>query len=469
MIERALAEHPELKLTRIYVDDGVTGTLMDRPEWNRLMHEVYAGKVQCIIVKDPSRFGRNYVETGYYAQHISPKLSVRFISCVDDIDTETMTDDLPVKIKNVVNDIYARDISKKMVTIFNGLNESGELVVNVPYGFKKNNKKKIVVDSSKAPIVRMIFAWAEMGVGPIEIADRLTLMGVARPADKTRDPMEDASAPWSPSSVWAILQNHSFTGTYVSGKRIVRMHKEVKDDRWVVIPGHHEAIITEERYENVQKMLGTADEVMDVPGYHPMLDGKLFCAVCGSRLILAHQRVERYRSYYCGNHTGMNRTPNEQIPMLKAPAIKEGELLLKIEEKCAEYEERKKEIRKIVNSTGKVGGILNRPEQLVVKAKQELDAIGKERITVFEAYAAGRVGEMEHITRRAELAEMSKKADVRLEECVQLKGQMEADIQRVKTALSRDAEDAVMRIELQTDGSIEVHFAEEETIRRIMG
>ena len=190
LVERFIEEHPDLRLEEVYIDNGFTGTNFERPGFMRLMEDVRSGKVQCIVVKDLSRFGRDYLETGYYLETILPKLNVRFIAITDDYDSSRKEDreNISVPIKNMVNAMYAKDMSKKILAAKEAQKRNGNITLSkVAFGYvRSEDKTRQVVDETVASVVRMIFQWTLLGVNKREIADRLNLLGVATPGQKEK-------------------------------------------------------------------------------------------------------------------------------------------------------------------------------------------------------------------------------------------------------------------------------------------
>ena len=190
LVERFIEEHPDLRLEEVYIDNGFTGTNFERPGFMRLMEDVRSGKVQCIVVKDLSRFGRDYLETGYYLETILPKLNVRFIAITDDYDSSRKEDreNISVPIKNMVNAMYAKDMSKKILAAKEAQKRNGNITLSkVAFGYvRSEDKTRQVVDETVGPVVRMIFQWTLLGVSKREIADRLNLLGVATPGQKEK-------------------------------------------------------------------------------------------------------------------------------------------------------------------------------------------------------------------------------------------------------------------------------------------
>lgn len=183
-IHNYIKEHPELTLTDTYVDNGFTGTNFDRPEFERMMQDVRTGKIQCIVVKDLSRFGRDYIETGNYLETIFPMLHIRFIAINDDFDNirQSDVDSLAVPIKNMVNSLYAKDISKKIGLSYQMRREKGiPTSWCVPYGYRMNEQKSQYEVADEAKYVKLIYQWYLMGLSTNEIARRLEFLEVPRP------------------------------------------------------------------------------------------------------------------------------------------------------------------------------------------------------------------------------------------------------------------------------------------------
>lgn len=211
-IHNYIKEHPELTLTDTYVDNGFTGTNFDRPEFERMMQDVRTGKIQCIVVKDLSRFGRDYIETGNYLETIFPMLHIRFIAINDDFDNirQSDVDSLAVPIKNMVNSLYAKDISKKIGLIYQMRREKGiPTSWCVPYGYRMNEQKSQYEVADEAKYVKLIYQWYLMGLSTNEIARRLEFLEVPRPNEhlnrRLHEGHDTTFNKWHSSSVLRIL------------------------------------------------------------------------------------------------------------------------------------------------------------------------------------------------------------------------------------------------------------------------
>ena len=213
-IHNYIKEHPELTLTDTYVDNGFTGTNFDRPEFERMMQDVRTGKIQCIVVKDLSRFGRDYIETGNYLETIFPMLHIRFIAINDDFDNirQSDVDSLAVPIKNMVNSLYAKDISKKIGLSYQMRREKGiPTSWCVPYGYRMNEQKSQYEAADEAKYVKLIYQWYLMGVSTNEIARRLEFLEVPRPNEhlnrRLHEGHDTTFNKWHSSSVLRILDS----------------------------------------------------------------------------------------------------------------------------------------------------------------------------------------------------------------------------------------------------------------------
>ena len=298
-----LKKHPEMELYDEYKDDGWTGTNFERPDFRRMMEDVRAGKVNCILVKDLSRFGRDYIECGKYIEKIFPQLGIRFIALNDGFDTQSSnsTDSIVIPFKNLINDSYSRDISIKVRSNLEVKRRQGEFISNFAvYGYKKDkeNKNHLVVDEYAAGIVQDIFKWAIEGHSPGSIALRLNQLGVLSPMEYKKSQgskykskfKTGAQAKWSHVAVRRILQNEIYTGTMVQGRRTTPNHKTKKfiykdQNDWVRVEGTHEAIISRPQFDLVQQILQEDTRAStENATVHPYC-GRIFCGDCGAPIV----------------------------------------------------------------------------------------------------------------------------------------------------------------------------------------
>lgn len=304
LIQAYIRAHREFELYDIYSDDGYSGANFDRPQFRRMMQDVEAGRIDCIIVKDLSRFGRDYIEAGRLIQKVLPSFQVRFIAVTDHFDSLTADyheASLVVPVKNFVNDAYSRDISQKVKSHQRIKREKGDFIgAFTVYGYKKSpeDKNKLIPDAYAAGIVRQIFDWRLAGMSMSGIAKRLDERGILPPLEYKRSNGErfhtgfaaGETAGWSAAAVKRILNNEIYTGVMVQGKGEVRNHKQGKiqkkpPEEWSRVPDTHEAVISREIFERVRKLAGTGCRPNAGSETAHIFTGILFCGDCGRPLI----------------------------------------------------------------------------------------------------------------------------------------------------------------------------------------
>lgn len=320
LIKEYLTHHPEITRTKEFVDDGFSGTNFERPGFIRMMSEIENHRIDCVIVKDLSRFGRNYIETGKYLDRIFPMLEVRFISINDNYDSTNDTgdaDQIIIPFKNLINDAYCRDISIKIRSQLDVKRRNGQFIGSFAgYGYKKDPKDKhhLIVDEYAANIVRTIFNMKLQGYSAGTIAEHLNKNGVLTPMEYKRScglnfnsAFQISTNPvWHPNTVTRILKNESYTGMSVQGKNRkinykVKEIRPVAEEDWIRVPDAHEAIISREIFDSVQKLLLL--DTRTAP-YQPQVDvfsGLVKCGDCGQNMIrrCSVKRGKKYFYYHC--------------------------------------------------------------------------------------------------------------------------------------------------------------------------
>ena len=314
-----MKSHPELELYDEYKDDGKSGSNFDRAEFQRMMKDIEAGKVNCVIVKDQSRFGRDYIDVGKYKEKIFPKLGVRFITINEGYDSlsATSSDDLAFTINSFVYDFYIRDISTKIRTNLTAKKQNGEYAgAFVAYGYVKDSddKSKLVVDPFAANVVRDIFRWKIEGLSPQNIAVRLNGLGIPSPAEykrlsgsKYKTSFQTSSkAIWSHVSVRRILKNEIYLGVMIQGKRTTPNYKTKTvvtkaESEWLRVEGTHEAIISVRDFELVQELLKDDTHCRAGDVTVPVYAGRIYCGDCGATAVrkTVPYAGKRYVYYVC--------------------------------------------------------------------------------------------------------------------------------------------------------------------------
>ena len=301
-----LKDKADMKLYKVYSDNGETGSNFERQGFQDMMYDVYNGKVNCIIVKDLSRFGREYIEMGDYLEKIFPLIGVRFISINDHYDNNVTSFDISVPIKNIINTLYAKDLSKKSAAALRIKQQNGEFIgTYAAYGYMKSkeDKHKIVIDEETAPVVKMIFEWKAQGLGYASIGRKLYDMGIMPPCryryDKgiLKDKRYSDIVFWSQRTLKTILENEVYIGNMVQGRRKSRFFdgmNEIRVDKqnWSVVKHTHEPIISQELFDKVQKQLAqTRERYFENLGKYDKVSNKenifktkVACGDCGTPL-----------------------------------------------------------------------------------------------------------------------------------------------------------------------------------------
>lgn len=306
-----------------FVDDGFSGTNLNRPAFQHLMDKVKSGEVRAIIVKDLSRFMRDYLELGNYLENIFPFLGVRFIALNDQYDSlisENNGLEIDVSFRNLLNDFYAKDVSEKVKSAMNTMKRSGKNMSWLPpFGYLKNpeDRFRIIIDEEVASIVRRIFQLCIEGMGNNRIAKLLNEEKTITPAERKMQVSqaryqksiiltdEQTRNVWTKTSVRQILKNEAYKGTHLFNTRtyINGKHYKRPESEWERIENNHEAIIPEEISEQAQQALksrftGKVKQKPNRESTQSLLRGLVFCEHCGHRLSL-HQKYNKYRYFYC--------------------------------------------------------------------------------------------------------------------------------------------------------------------------
>ena len=313
IMEAYAALCPDLEIVEVYTDNGITGRTFEREAFQRMLADVEAGKINCIMVKDLSRLGRNTIDTGYYIEKCFPLDGVRFIAVNDQFDSEDSENSgnhLIVPLKNMINEAYAADISKKVRAQQNQAMRDGEFVgARPPYGYRKDpeNCHRLLVNEDTAPIVRQIFQWTVDGVALNVIVKRLNEQGVMTPGyylasiGLITSKKLMGSGKWQTWTVGKILADEVYTGDMVQGKHTNVGHKQIvtKPVDWIVVRNTHEPLVSREVFAKAQavreQMASKYTRTMKVPYSENILRGRVFCAHCGKNL---HRQRSHGRYFY---------------------------------------------------------------------------------------------------------------------------------------------------------------------------
>ena len=331
LVRSYVESRPYLKCTAEYIDNGVSGTRFDRPEFMRMVADMRAGEIDCIVVKDLSRLGRNYLETGDYLEKIFPFFGIRFIAVTDGYDSinpNTADDGLIVPLKNLINEAYAKDMSKKVSTAIDIKQRQGKFIGGrAAYGYMKSpeDKNQLVVDREVSHIVERIFECKAEGVGNASIAKMLNEEGVMSPMRYKYEKglMKNkryADSLWNDGTIAAMIVNPVYIGDMEQGTQKQAMHMGMnrhriqKEDR-IYVEGTHEPVVSRELFYKVQELVGERkqkyfegkEKYSGVERKENKVDNILFCGDCGGRLKFCRKavthggKVKVYYKYICPN------------------------------------------------------------------------------------------------------------------------------------------------------------------------
>lgn len=378
LIRDFLKDKEDIEIVSERVDDGYSGSNFERPQFKLMMEDIKRGIVDCVVVKDLSRFGREYIDSGRYIERLFPALGVRFIAVNDHIDSlEDGRDDIVVPFKNLMNDAYCRDISIKIRSHLEVKRKNGDYIgAFTPYGYLKDgqDKNRLVPDTYAAGIVKEIFRMKLGGMSQTAIADYLNDHDVLSPMEykhslgiRIQDNFKThEQAEWSAMSVRRILENEIYTGAVVSLKSTMDSRKGKlvarPKDEWVRVDGMHEVIVTKEEFRRVQEMVGVQKPTA---GRRKM---RYACGVCGKRLTRRNGT-----DLYCNRGYMLKDCECRQVVMKEpeADAVVLGELKRKLRWVLDE-EELRMERRADVPAAGSRVESLRNALEAAKKAKQRL-------------------------------------------------------------------------------------------------
>lgn len=324
LLEQYCKDH---KITdyKFYCDDGCSGTDFDRPSFKKMLSDIDEGKINLVIVKDLSRFGRNYVEAGMYVQRFTDS-NIRFIAADDNYDSLVNSDDLLFPIKNVVNEMYARDVSKKTKAAKKAKARDGQFIGSkAPFGYKidPNDRHHLIVDEPAAQVVKRIFRLASEGVGYNKMAKIFREEKVLTPIayfnlnnpDYFKSDYWRKEFDWHVTSIRAILNNEVYLGKLVYGKqrnKSMKSKEKVRNPKedWIVVENCHEPIITQELWDTVHKILNAKHRPAKA-GEVQMFAGLLYCSDCGHCLTYS-QKQRKDGSYHGAYSCWMYKTHGKE-------------------------------------------------------------------------------------------------------------------------------------------------------------
>lgn len=402
----------------VYCDDGFTGTNSNRPDFQRMLTDIENGKINCVITKDLSRLGRNYLETGGYTEIFFPSHGVRYIALTDGVDTERSATMDITPFKNLLNDMYAQDISKKIKSALLTRQKQGKFIgTKAPYGYIKDpaDKNHLLIDERYAPIVRRIYKMAKDGMGIVQIAKQLTSEKIPRPVAAAAEELtgydrylttDESAYKWSMGSVREILRNPVYKGAIRGQNRPsvslkCKKRKSTSCNGLFVVEGMHEPIIDPEEWELVRRLITSRKKVRgDYARYDNIFAGLIKCADCGYALSVA--RAHRFWNdddisanfdYQCNSYRSEGKTVCTQHRIVASELHKA--ILADIIRLANEaLEDDKQMISSIADKLGKAEkNSVRQAEHELKRAQKRLAELDKLFAKLYEEHVNGKVNE----------------------------------------------------------------------------
>lgn len=492
-----IADRPYLSLVDTYIDNGHTGTVFDRPEFNRLMNDIKSGRIKCLVVRDLSRFGRDYIETGTYLERIFPQIGLRFIAIkenYDNFDTDGSNESLMIPLQNMINALYSKDISRKVSTALKAQMEQGTFQKrNLPYGYRWNEEHtNMVIDEETASYVRLIFQRKIEGCSMPMILDELDRLGapnteLRKRQNGTRTGDGCSCKGWHKSTVYGILTNPHYVGDTVLGRSMVAIYKGIKShnvkdkDEWIVFPNTHQAIISRKDFQKVQDIMNAASVARQTKMQKSeeiratlinLFDGKIICADCGKRMYFHRKRVDKrkdggwYAFYECSTYVG-RRYEHCTAHYIRQDRL-ERDVLAAIQLQVKAALDYDKLLDKLRGSEGEKN-IRDKQNALITSLNLKLSGVSKKRTRLYEDFAEGILDEEEYTFAKKSYDEQFADLSRRLDEAVQRRSKfneaMSVDnkwitlMKSVSTAtqLSQElVDESVEMVKIHEDGAVEL-------------
>ena len=422
-IKEYINHRDDLVLLDVFADKRCTGTNFDRPEFERLLKALQERKINCIVVKDFSRLGRNFVETGQYLEQVFPLFGVRFIAINDNYDSlnSQSRDGMLVPIKSMINEMYSKDLSQKIQSCFRSKEARGEIYTLVPFGYKKDQKNHLILDEEVSDVVMQIFLWKKSGMKELEIAKKLSAQGIPTPFTRRcqlgylKNTLRVKDPAWQPAFVTKVLENPVYTGTMIYNRiaydETYRKIGENPRESWRMVPDNHPAIISWELFDEVSALRETGQAVRDErkkwcrqrrENNPNIFKGRIFCKECGEKLVChwqsdgsisekdlwngihkeLHQRLEEHKNLkkLMQKNSGKSKFETEKVALNREMERLSGNIVRLKSQKRSGYEQYV--FGKI--SKEKFLELKQNSENEIVKQKQEKSTKEKELALIQE-------------------------------------------------------------------------------------
>ena len=417
ILERFIVDHPTINLHDYYIDDGWSGTDFERPAFQRMIADITTKKINCVIVKDLSRFGRNYVEAGKYLETVFPLFKIRFISVNDMIDgTENPSsiNNIIVPFKNIINDEYCRDISMKVRSALDIRRRQGKFIGSfAAYGYKKdeNDHNKLIIDEPAAGIVRFIYSRFIGGYSIIGIARELNEQRISNPSSYKK--LNSSSCLWNDSTVRRILTNELYIGNLIQKKNEVisyKIHvsKAVERKNRIVVENTHEAIISKEDFYKVQSLLRRDTRISPNNGKLSVLSGYVKCADCGRAMQkrTVKQGTKIYEYYVCSSYKKNHLCSKHAI---RTEILEEAVItfLNKYIKLAVNFDSLNDKINKELIKSDRT----KRLNALIAAKRQEQEKANKILVDIYPDYKSGLIGREQYLALKEKYENLASKSE----------------------------------------------------------
>ena len=411
LIRDFLSKHPEIHAVSEKTDDGYSGVNFDRPAFQEMMEDIRSGKINCVVVKDLSRFGRNYIEAGNYIERVFPFLGVRFIAINDNYDSldRNQSDSLIIPFKNLINDAYCKDISVKIRSQLEIKRKKGQFIgAFAAYGYLKDEEdhNKLVVDTYASEIVRAIFKWKIQGMSQGRIANKLNMQGVLCPMEyklslgmKVQTNFRvHKKALWSSKAVTRILTNEIYTGVLVQGKVGTPNYKIKKimprdEADWIRVEGIIPVIIDKDMFDSVQMILAKDIRIAPEEDVVYPLSGFVKCADCGQNMVRKSYNAggKSYSYFICSTRKAGKGCSTHSISEEKLMDVVLQMVSKQIDSVC----EMEKMLDIVDSLPEKQANVFNYDAQ-VVRLKEEIERNKSFKLKLYENLQEGLIGQDEY-------------------------------------------------------------------------
>lgn len=436
MLEDFVSQIPDIRVYDIYCDDAISGTTFIRPEFSRMMGDVRDRKINCIIVKDLSRLGRNYLESGEYLEKVFPFFGIRFIAVNDRIDTLERPVDISAQLKNMANEMYARDISKKICTAVKTLQDQGKFVGSQPpYGYMRSpeDKYRLVVDPRPASVVKEIFQMVLDGYTVHSITLKLNEQGIPSPGrykyeqglvknEKFRNSV------WFFSTTRRMLSDPVYLGWIQSGKYVSQFRKggekcvKMPEGEWKTVRGTHEPIIERAVFDQVQEILGGKQEKGSNAGRYQskhnrnnILRGKMRCGECGKSMAYCQKENHGKKQmwYICPVHEHYN---SAYCPKKAVKKEQTEQMILAVIQKQMKLFTEAEELVQTLNRSSRGKGKFQMYQNQIRETEKQIAHYGERKASLYQDYAEHIITEEDYLAIGQEYSRKTEELKLFLEE-----------------------------------------------------